>query len=103
MGLSRDTFYRYQKALEEGGIDALVDQNRRKANPKNRVDEQIENAVVAYAIEQPAHGQVRASNELRCRGVFISPTGIRCVWLRNNLSCFKERLRALEEKMAGSK
>mgnify|MGYP003589545521 CR=1 FL=1 len=100
MGLSRDTFYRYQKAVEEGGIDALVDQNRRKPNQKNRVDEQIENAVVAYAIEQPAHGQVRASNELRGRGIFISPSGVRGVWLRNSLSSFKHRLKALETKMA---
>jgi transposase len=100
MGLSRDTFYRYQNAVEQGGIEALIDQSRRKPNLKNRVDEQTEAAVVAYAIEQPAHGQVRASNELRKQGVFISPSGVRCVWLRNDLSCFKDRLKALEEKSA---
>jgi len=100
MGFSRDTFYRYQNAVEQGGVDALIDQSRRKPNIKNRVDEQTEAAVVAYAIEQPAHGQVRASNELRKRGIFISPSGVRCVWLRNNLACFKDRLRVLEEKSA---
>ena len=100
MGFSRDTFYRYQNADEQGGIEALIDQSRRKPNLKNRVDEQTEAAVVAYAIEQPAHGQVRASNELRKRGVFISPSGVRCVWMRNNLACFKDRLKALEEKSA---
>jgi transposase InsO family protein len=100
MGFSRDTFYRYQNAVEQGGIEALIDQSRRKPNLKNRVDEQTEAAVVAYAIDQPAHGQVRASNELRKRGVFISPSGVRCVWLRNNLSCFKDRIKALEEKSA---
>jgi transposase InsO family protein len=100
MGLSRDTFYRYQNAVEQGGIDALVDQNRRKPNIKNRTDETTEAAVVAYAVEQPAHGQVRASNELRKRGVFISPSGVRCVWLRHQLARFKDRLKALEDKMA---
>ncbi len=100
MGLSRDTFYRYKAAVDEGGVDALIDQNRRKPNVKNRVDELTEEAVVAYATEQPAHGQVRASNELRKRGVFISPGGVRSVWLRHNLPTFKDRLRALEEKMA---
>ena len=100
MGLSRDTFYRYQNAVEQGGIDALVDQNRRKPNIKNRVDDHTEVAVVAYAIEQPAHGQARASNELRKHGVFISPSGVRCVWLRNQLGSFKDRLKALEAKMA---
>jgi transposase InsO family protein len=100
MGLSRDTFYRYKAAVENGGLAALVDKNRRKPNIKNRVDETTESAVIAYAIEQPAHGQVRASNELRKQGVFISPSGVRSVWLRNQLACFKDRLRALEEKMA---
>ena len=100
MGLSRDTFYRYKAAVENGGLEALVDKNRRKPNIKNRVDEATESAVVAYAIEQPAHGQVRASNELRKRGIFISPSGVRCVWIRHELKCFKDRLRALEDKMA---
>ncbi|MGI9569291.1 MAG: IS481 family transposase [Desulfobulbia bacterium] len=100
MGLFRDTFYRYKAAVENGGLEALVDKNRRKPNLKNRVDEATESAVIAHAVEQPAHGQVRASNELRKQGVFISPSGIRSVWLRNQLACFKDRLRALEEKMA---
>lgn len=100
MGLSRDTFYRYKAAVDEGGVDALISKDRRQPNLKNRVDEQTEAAVVEYAIEEPAHGQVRASNELRKRGVFISPSGVRCVWLRHRLGRFKDRLRALEEKMA---
>jgi transposase InsO family protein len=59
--------------------------------------------VVEYAIEQPAHGQVRASNQLRKKGIFISPSGVRSVWLRHQLARFKDRLRALEEKMAKEK
>lgn len=100
MGLSGDTFYRYKAAVENGGVEALIDKNRCKPNLKNRVEEATEAAVVAYAIEQPAHGQVRASNELRKQGVFISPSGVRSVWLRHQLGRFKDRLRALEEKMA---
>lgn len=100
MGLSRDTFYRYKTAVEDGGVDALLDKSRRKPNSKNRVDEHTEAAVVAYAVEQPAHGQVRASNELRKKGVFISPSGVRCVWIRHDPARFKDRLNALEEKAA---
>ncbi len=100
MGLSRDTFYRYKDAVEQGGVNALLDANRRKPNPKNRVDEAIEQAVRDYAIEFPAHGQARTSNELRKRGVFVSPSGVRCVWLRHNLANFKQRLKALEAKVA---
>jgi transposase InsO family protein len=100
MGLSRDTFYRYQSALDQGGVEALVDKSRRKPNQKNRTDEGTEEAVVAIALENPALGPVRVSNELRKRGVFISPSGVRCVWLRHELSSFKRRLVALERKMA---
>lgn len=100
MGFSRDTFYRYKTAVEDGGVDSLFDQSRSKPNMKNRTDEATEAAVVAYALEQPAHGQTRASNELRKRGVFISPSGVRCVWLRHELACFRDRLKALEAKMA---
>lgn len=100
MGTSRDTFYRYKAAVEEGGFEALVEKDRRKPNIKNRVEENVEKAVVEYAIEFPAHGQQRASNELRKKGTFISASGIRSVWIRNNLANFKSRLKALEEKVA---
>ncbi len=73
MGVSRDTFYRYKEATEDGGVDALLDKNRRVPNLKNRVDDATEQTVVCYAVDYPAHGQVRVSNELRKQGVFISP------------------------------
>jgi transposase InsO family protein len=100
MGVSRDTFYRYKEAVEDGGVEALIEQSRRKPNPKNRIDQKVEQAVVDYALEQPAHGQVRASNELRKRGIFVSPTGVRGAWLRHDLQTFKKRLKALEAKAA---
>lgn len=100
MGLSRDTFYRYQEALDNGGVEALLNANRRVPNVKNRVDEETEKAVVQHATDFPAHGQTRASNELRKTGIFVSPSGVRSIWLRHNLACFKDRLRALEELVA---
>ena len=92
MEVSRDPFYRYQHAQEEGGVDALIASSRRKPNLKNRVDEAIEAAVVAYALEQPAHGQLRTSNELRQRGVFVSPpvcdpSGCATNWPASNSGC----------------
>ena len=73
---------------------------RRQPNLKNRIDPAIESVVVEYAIEEPAHGQTRASNELRKRGTFVSPSGVRGIWLRHNLACFKDRLKALEALVA---
>jgi hypothetical protein len=100
MGLSRDTFYHYKDAVEEGGVQALLDKPRRKPNPKNRVDAVTEQAVLSYAVDYPAHGQTRTSNGLRKLGTFVSPSGVRSIWLRHNLACFKDRLKNLEAKVA---
>jgi hypothetical protein len=59
---------------------------------------EVEEAVIAFAYEQPAYGQLRASNELRKRGILVSVGGVRSIWLRNNLETFDKRLKVLEKK-----
>lgn len=34
MGFSRDTFYRYKSAVEAGGLEALLEANRKNRIPK---------------------------------------------------------------------
>ena len=53
---------------------------------KNRVPEEIEDAVVALALEQPAFGQIRIANELRKRGLTVSPAGVRGLLLQLSLT-----------------
>lgn len=99
-GYSRDSYYRFKELYEQYGPDGLQEVSRKKPCQANRVDEQVEEAVVQFATENPAFGQVRVSNELKKKGLFISPGGVRSVWQRHNLQTMKLRLRALEDKVA---
>jgi hypothetical protein len=85
MGYSRDSFYRFKELYEQGGDEALMDLSRKKPILKNRVPEHVGRAVVELAIENPALGQKRASWQLQQEGIMVSSSGVRSIWLRNDL------------------
>ncbi len=70
MGMSRDTFYRYKSAVDDGGVEALFERTRRKPNLANRVDQATEDAVIKSATDlscrassAPVSGAIRAQKK----------------------------------------
>jgi len=100
MGFSRDSFYRFKDLYAKGGEAALIEMSRRVPNPKNRIAETIERRLLEMTVEQPAWGHTRMANELAKEGIRVSPTGVRGVWVRHELSTMAKRLKALEARVA---
>ena len=82
--------------MDDGGVEALFERTRRKPNLANRVDQATGDAVIQSATDFPAYGQASTSNELHKLGVFVPPSGVRLIWLRQDLANVKTRLKALE-------
>src|SRR5437867_3320296 len=97
MGYHRDTFYEVRRAFQVGGVAALVEQRRGPRGPHpNRVAEEVETKILAYALDHPTHGAQRVANELRLQGVNVGVSGVRGVWSRHDLETRLKRLLRLE-------
>jgi len=102
LGVSRQHFYDIKSAVEENGIEGLLEQSRRPPRIGNRVSSEIEQKILDYSLQWPTHGQVRVSNELlRNHAMTISPGGVRSVWMRHDLKTKGLRLKRLEKWSAG--
>jgi transposase InsO family protein len=99
MDFSRDSFYEIRRAFQLGGTAALLEQRRGPRGPHpNRVAPEIEQAILAYALEHPTQGPQRVANELRLRNLTVSSSGVRGVWLRHDLETRHKRLLRLERE-----
>lgn len=97
LGISRQHYYDIKQAIEEEGLEGLLDKSRRVSRIGNRVAPEIEQKVLDYALQFPTHGQTRVANELRKDGIQISAGGIRGIWMRHDLTVKAQRLKRLEK------
>ena len=97
LGVSRQHYYDIKRAIDEEGLEGLLEKSRRIPRIGNRVAAEIEQKLLDYSLEFPTHGQSRVANELRKQGIQISPGGVRSVWLRHNLEVKRLRLKRLEK------
>lgn len=62
----------------------------------NRCPPETEKAILDYSLQEPTHGQVRTSSELKKLGAHISASGVRSVWPRHQIENKAQRLKRLE-------
>lgn len=97
LGVSRQHYYDIKTAITEEGLEGLLEKSRCAPRIGNRVPSVVEQALLDYSLEFPTHGQTRAANELKKKGIEISAGGVRSVWLRHTLHIKSLRLKRLEK------
>ncbi len=97
LGISRQHYYDIKQAIDEEGLEGLLEKSRRVPRIGNRVALEIEQKVLDYSLQFPTHGQTRVANELKKIGIQVSAGGIRSIWLRHDLTLKAQRLKRLEK------
>ena len=81
-----DGAFTIKQAIEEDGIEGLLEKSRKSPRIGNRVALEIEQRILDYSLEFPTHGQARVANELkRQHGINLSGGGVRSIWQRHKL------------------
>ena len=93
MGYSRQQFYEIRRNFQLYGAEGLLDKLPGAKGPHpNRVDPEVEEAILSHSLKHPTHGPLRVSQELALQGVQVSSGGVRGVWGRQGLLTKHERL-----------
>ena len=59
LGVSRQHYYDIKQAIEEEGLEGLLEKTRRVPRHGNRVLPEVEEKVLDYALQFPVHGPLR--------------------------------------------
>lgn len=104
MGYSRQQFYEIRRQYQVHGAAGLADRLPGAKGPHpNRVADEVEKAVLDHCLAAPTQGCLRVAQELALKGIQISSTGVRGVWMRHGLLSKHERLLRLERAVREDK
>ena len=104
MGYSRQQFYEIRRQYQVHGAAGLADRLPGARGPHpNRVADEVEKAVLDHCLAAPTQGCLRVAQELALKGIQISSTGVRGVWMRHGLLSKHERLLRLERAVREDK
>jgi len=93
MGLSRDTFYRYKQAVEDGGVESLLSMSRRK-KPTRRTElmrrprERFYNTqLTTQRMVRPEPATSFARLACSCHRVVYAASGYDTIYSASNCAC----------------
>ena len=97
-GVSRQTIYKNKKILETEGPEALRRSFNNDHHHGNRSPQELERIVIEFSLRNPQLGQAQVSHHLRRSGkADVSPSGVRSIWLRQDMQTMAQRLLKREE------
>ncbi len=86
-GCSRETIYKNKRLLKEKGPQALKRTFKVNRHHKNRTGKHLEKIVIEFSLDNPHLGQAQVSAQLKNHyNIELSPSGIRGIWLRENMN-----------------
>ena len=92
-GVSRDTIYRHRRIIKEQGPEGLKRQITKDLHHKNRADKTLEKKVVELSLDNPHLGQCQVARQIKkVHKVDISASGVRNIWLREQMQTTALRL-----------
>jgi transposase InsO family protein len=101
-GVSRTTFYRWQKRVEAYGLDALMPKERRAPAMPNATPSWVVEELLAEAVVRPTLGARQHAENLAGRGFQLSASGVQKILNRHQLGRRRQRVSALAQLTAAT-
>jgi len=100
LNVSRQHYYDVKGNFDKFGIEGLKPKKRAIPAMPNKTEKSIEKRIIEYSLDNPSLGKERVAVNLRMEGIYITASGIRSIWKRNDMLDRKSRYTILEKRIA---